>query len=214
MQVPAEIFISDKQHLKAIQSCQLIIGGIVVKDQACTGSPLRAVNLLQCPFPLSPKVSSKPDYCMTSIKSSSAERVASTIPPRPGGDHDRSKICLLTSTSYLLLPRCRYLGSKRCDKVTLQSLVVKPRGFFTNWVFAQSCLQKLTGLKSLDLKMDLEDVHLLCQAVPSGLLKLILNLSSKSVPNTAILQNLTQLTQLEVRSCQSGNTACSPVWEG
>lgn len=83
---------------------------------------------------------------------------------------------------------------------------MRPKGFITNWAFAHSCLQKLTGLRGLDLKMELEDVHRLCQAVPSGLLKLTLNLSSRSFPNTAILQNLTQLTHLQVRSIQSGTS--------
>jgi len=45
VQVPAEVFISEKHHLKAVQNCELVIGGIVVQDDALT--PLKAVSLLQ-----------------------------------------------------------------------------------------------------------------------------------------------------------------------
>jgi len=96
------------------------------------------------------------------------------------------------------LPCRRYLASKRCNKVALQSLVVQPRCFFTNWPHARTCLQKLACLKLLYLKMDVEDVHHLCQAAPPGLLKLSLSLSCRTFPDTAVLQELTGLKQLQV----------------
>ncbi len=91
------------------------------------------------------------------------------------------------------------MGSKRCNKVALQSLVVRPRAFFTNWDHARTCLQKLACLKRLELRMEMDEVPQLCQGAPPGLLKLTLTLSSRIFSDATVLQQLTQLTQLQVQ---------------
>ena len=90
------------------------------------------------------------------------------------------------------------MGGKRCDRTALQSLVVRPRSFFTHWPNTRCCLQKLACLKRLDLRMDMEDLPQLCLAVAPGLLHLSLGLYSRSFPETTALQDLAKLTSLQV----------------